>query len=126
VLLTRDGKEVPFKVEIADTPEKREIGLMYRKDLAADRGMIFIFARESPQSFWMKNTPIPLDMLFISADKKVVGIVEQAAPFTLDPRGVATPSQFVLEINGGLSKRYQIRAGDSVRFESIPTQSARE
>jgi len=99
---------------------------MYRKDLAADRGMIFIFARESPQSFWMKNTPIPLDMLFISADKKVVGIVEQAAPFTLDPRGVATPSQFVLEINGGLSKRYQIRAGDSVRFESIPTQSARE
>lgn len=126
LVVTRDGKEIPFTVEIADTPEKREIGLMYRKEMAADHGMIFIFAQELPQSFWMKNTQLPLDMLFISADQKIVGIVEQATPFSLEPRGVSAPSQFVLEINGGLASRYQIRPGDRVRFEGFSIKSARE
>lgn len=118
-ITTRDGKPVSFIVEIADTPSKREMGLMYRKEMAADRGMIFIFSQESPQSFWMKNTPLPLDMIFINADKEIVGIVERAVPFSLDPRGVSTPSQFVLEINGGLAQKHGIRAGDRVGFEGI-------
>jgi hypothetical protein len=94
--------------------------------LGSDRGMIFLFATEAPQSFWMKNTPIPLDMIFINRDRKIVGIVEQAAPYSLESRSVATPSQYVLEINGGLAKRHGIKAGDRVRFEGISTERASE
>jgi uncharacterized membrane protein (UPF0127 family) len=126
VISTREGREAVFQVEVADTPAKRELGLQYRKDLAADRGMIFLFPAPSVQSFWMKNTPLPLDMIFIGSDRKIVGIVEQTVPFSLDPRSIGTPSQFVLEINGGLSKRLGIRAGDAVRFEGIAMQSVKE
>jgi uncharacterized membrane protein (UPF0127 family) len=117
---TRQGREVVFQVEIADSPAKRELGLQYRRDLATDRGMIFLFPAETEQTFWMKNTPIPLDMIFIDHERKIVGIVEQTVPFSLDARSVGAPSQFVLEINGGLAKRYGIQAGDRVRFEAIP------
>jgi uncharacterized membrane protein (UPF0127 family) len=126
VISTREGRETVFQVEVADTPAKRELGLQYRKELAADRGMIFLFPAPSVQSFWMKNTPLPLDMIFIGSDRKIVGIVEQTVPFSLDSRSVGTPSQFVLEINGGLSKRLGIGAGDSVRFEGIAPGSVKE
>jgi len=63
-----------------------------------------------------------LDMIFISRELKIVGIVEQATPFSLDPRSVGAPSQYVLEINGGLAKRNGIRRGDSVSFEGIPSR----
>jgi len=126
VISTREGRESVFQVEVADTPAKRELGLQYRKELAADRGMIFLFPAPSVQSFWMKNTPLPLDMIFIGSDRKIVGIVEQTVPFSLDSRSVGTPSQFVLEINGGLSKQLGIRAGDSVRFEGIALQGVKE
>ena len=125
-ITTKDGRNVSFIVEIADTPSKREMGLQYRRDLAADRGMIFLFPAESQQSFWMKNTPLPLDMIFINRERKIVGIVEQTVPFSLDPRSVTAPSQFVLEINGGLSNRHGIKAGDSVRFDDIRQQNVRE
>ena len=118
-ILTKEGGERSFQVEIADTPAKRELGLQYRHDLAVDRGMIFLFPNESQQAFWMKNTPIPLDMIFIDHDRKIVGIVEQATPFTLDSRSVNGASQYVLEINGGLSRKYGFMRGDSVRFEGI-------
>lgn len=126
VISTQDGRENLFKVETADTPAKRELGLQYRKDLAPDSGMIFIFPDSSVQSFWMKNTPIPLDMIFIGADRKIVGIVEQTVPFSLDSRSVPAPSRYVLEINGGLSRRYGIKAGDGVRFEGIPVEAVKE
>lgn len=125
-ITTKDGRTVSFVVEIADTPSKREMGLQYRRDLAADRGMIFLFPAESQQSFWMKNTPLPLDMIFINRERKIVGIVEQTVPFSLDPRSVTAPSQFVLEINGGLAKRHAIKAGDAVRFDGIPQKNVRE
>jgi uncharacterized membrane protein (UPF0127 family) len=125
-IVTQAGRSAVFQVEIADTPAKRTLGLQYRKELADDRGMIFLFPAEAQQSFWMKNTPISLDMIFINAQRKIVGIVEQTTPFSLDSRSVAAPSQFVLEINGGLAKRLGIRAGDSVRFENISTNSVRE
>ena len=118
-IVTKEGRERSFQVEIADTPAKREMGLQYRRDLATDRGMIFLFPNESQQAFWMKNTPIPLDMIFINRDRKIVGIVEQATPFTLDSRSVNGASQYVLEINGGLSRKYGFTKGDSVRFEGI-------
>lgn len=125
-IATRDGRQIGFAVEIADTPSKRALGLQYRNDLAPDRGMIFLFPVESIQSFWMKNTPLPLDMIFINRDLKIVGIVEQTVPFSLDSRSVNAPSQFVLEINGGLAKRHGMNAGDSVRFDNIPQQKLRE
>jgi len=125
-IATQSGREVVFQVEVVDTPAKRELGLQYRKELGSDRGMIFLFATEAPQSFWMKNTPIPLDMIFINRDRKIVGIVEQAAPYSLESRSVATPSQYVLEINGGLAKRHGIKAGDRVRFEGISTEHVSE
>ena len=101
-----------FQVEIADTPAKRELGLQYRRELAPDRGMIFSVSRRSTQqSFWMKNTPIPLDMIFISARAKDRRHRRaQTVPFSLDARSVDAPSQYVLEINGGLAKRHGIQS----------------
>ena len=125
-IATGGGRELTFQVEVADTPAKRELGLQYRRDLPPDRGMIFLFPAESEHSFWMKNTPIPLDMIFISKDLKIVGIVEQAVPFSTDSRSVSAASQFVLEINGGLSKRHGIKAGDSVRFQALSPGSVRQ
>ena len=125
-ITTKQGRNVAFQVEVADSPAKREIGLQYRRNLGPDRGMIFLFPEESQQTFWMKNTPIPLDMIFISRDMKIVGIVEQTVPFSLDSHSVGTPSQYVLEINGGLAKRHGIQAGNRVRFDSIAPQGGRE
>jgi uncharacterized membrane protein (UPF0127 family) len=118
--------EVSFQVEIAATPEKREVGLMYRRELPPNRGMLFIFPAEKVNSFWMKNTPIPLDMIFISRERKIVGIVHDTVPFSLDGRSVTVPSQYVLEINGGLSRRYGFKAGDAVRFDDVAPERVRE
>ncbi|HEX9661351.1 MAG TPA: DUF192 domain-containing protein [Candidatus Binatia bacterium] len=123
-IIAKEGREITFQVEIADTPTKREMGLQYRRELAPDHGMVFLFPMEERQSFWMKNTPIPLDMIFISAERKIVGIVENTVPFSLDGRSVSGTSQFVLEINGGLSRRYGFKAGDSVRFQGFSPESA--
>jgi uncharacterized membrane protein (UPF0127 family) len=118
--------EFIFQVEVAATPEQREVGLMYRRELPPDHGMLFIFPAERVNSFWMKNTPIPLDMIFISREQKIVGIVHETVPFSLDGRSVAVPSQYVLEINGGLSRRYGFTAGDAVRFDNVTPDRVRE
>ena len=120
----KEGDEIAFRVEIADTPARREMGLQYRRELALDQGMIFLFPTEEQQSFWMKNTPIALDMIFISAERTIVGIVEDTVPFSLEPRAVSGRSRYVLEINGGLSRRYGFKAGDSVRFQGFSPDSA--
>jgi uncharacterized membrane protein (UPF0127 family) len=125
-IATQEGRELTFQVEVADTPAKREQGLQYRRELALDRGMIFLFPTESEHSFWMKNTPIPLDMIFINREGKIIGIVEQATPFSTDSRSVPGASQFVLEINGGLAKRHGIRAGDTVRFHGLSAESVKQ
>jgi len=111
-------RKVPFKVELAITPQEHERGLMYREHLAPDAGMLFISESPRRQVFWMKNTLIPLDMIFIGADWRIAGIVENAEPKTLSAREVAAPSQYVLEIGGGLSARYGIRAGQAVDFQA--------
>jgi uncharacterized protein len=123
---TQGNRQVIFQVEVADTPAKRAMGLQYRHELADDHGMIFLFAGESPQTFWMKNTPIPLDMIFIDRQRKIVGIVAETVPFSLDPRSVGIPSQYVLEIKGGLAKRLGIQAGDAVRFDGIAIDNVTE
>jgi uncharacterized membrane protein (UPF0127 family) len=126
IIQTKENRELTFQVDVADTPAKRELGLQYRRDLAADRGMIFLFPSESHHSFWMKNTQIPLDMIFISSDQKIVGIVERAVPFSTDSRSVPAASQFVLEINGGLAGHYGVKVGDSIRFQGLAPEKVKE
>lgn len=126
VVLTKGGKEVALRVEIADTPAKRELGLQYRRELGDDQGMLFLFPVEGRQSFWMKNTPLPLDIIFIGSDSKIVGIIHQAVPFSTNSLSVSAPSQFVLEIKGGLSRRSGIEAGNPVRFENISLEGIKD
>jgi len=119
VVVVTDAGEQRFRVEVAAKDEERQRGLMYRDHLDDDEGMIFLFERQQQLSFWMKNTWIPLDMLFIDEDLKVLGIVENAEPLTLSGRSVAGRSRFVLELKGGTSSSLGLRAGQSVRFEGI-------
>jgi uncharacterized protein len=104
------------RVEIADTAEAREMGLMYRQHLAQNAGMLFIFKAPHPLTFWMKNTEIPLDMIFADADGIVMGIVANAEPFSERQLSVAGNSQYVLEVNGGFAQRHGIRPGDHLQF----------
>lgn len=107
---------VTVEVEVVDTPEERQRGLMYRKHLAPMAGMLFIFERAEPHSFWMHNTLLPLDLIFITAEWTVLGIVENATPLTDTPRSVPGASQYVLEVNAGFSRRHGLRAGTPVRY----------
>jgi uncharacterized membrane protein (UPF0127 family) len=120
VAIDTGTRKVAFRVEVAVTPEEHARGLMYRSELAADAGMIFVFEQPSVQRFWMKNTLIPLDMIFIGKDRKIVGIVEDAVPETETERMVGAPSQYVLEIGGGLSARLGIKRGEPVEFQNVP------
>lgn len=106
VLETPPRAPITLKVEVASTDAQRQAGLMFRESMGEDEGMLFLFPTERHNSFWMHNTLIPLDMFFVDADWKVVGIVEQATPLTDDPRNVPRMSQYVLEVNGGFAKRH--------------------
>lgn len=105
-----------FQAEVADTPSERARGLMHREQMAAEHGMLFLFPEPDQLSFWMKNTLIPLDMIFIRADRTILGIVENAEPKTLTSRSVRGDSQFVLEINGGLSRTLGLGPDQKVTF----------
>jgi uncharacterized membrane protein (UPF0127 family) len=106
-------------VEVARTPQELQRGLMFRDHLEAGRGMLFLFPRSQPLRFWMHNTYIPLDMIFISAARSVVGVVENAQPLTDDPRYVDGDSQFVLEVPGGWAAVHRIAPGTPVRFVGV-------
>lgn len=121
VVLFPAGREpVTVDVEVVYKPADRQRGLMYRKSLAEDAGMIFLFEHERQQSFWMKNTYLPLDMIFIRADRSVLGVVENAEPLTLSSRRVPGMSQFVLEVNAGFARKHGVVAGTMTRFEDMP------
>ena len=93
---------------------------MFRRELAETRGMIFVFPAPEHQAFWMHNTLIPLDMIFITAEKKVLGVVKQAEPRTDSPREVPGDSMYVLEVAGGFADRHQIREGTTIEFVNVP------
>jgi uncharacterized membrane protein (UPF0127 family) len=117
VVLSPPGQDpVTVTVEVVDNNETRQRGLMYRKHLDPEAGMLFIFDREEHHTFWMHNTLIPLDMLFIKADWTVLGIVENAEPMTDSMREVPGESRYVLEVNAGFSRRHGLQAGTSVRY----------
>ena len=111
---------VRFAVELALTEPQQAQGLMYRKELAANRGMLFVFPDDTDRAFWMKNTIIALDMLFIAADGQIVGIREQTTPLSTTPQSVGRPSRYVLEIAGGEAAKQGIRPGDHVTLQGIP------
>jgi uncharacterized membrane protein (UPF0127 family) len=108
---TRQGPLTYF-VELARTPSERSRGLMFREELPKDHGMLFDFGEEQPVSFWMKNTPLPLDLIFIKADGEIVRITERAEPFSQKLLPSGQPVRYVLEILGGTARERGIRTGD--------------
>ncbi len=108
------GDATMFTVEIADTEATRERGLMFRQRLPENHGMLFDFGQPQPVSMWMKNTYIPLDMLFIRSDGTIAYIAENTVPKSLDTIGITEPVRAVLELPGGTAKQKDIRAGDIV------------
>jgi hypothetical protein len=120
VVETSAGDRLRVDVEIARTEPERRKGLMDRASLPENAGMLFIFDETSVHSFWMKDTLVPLDMLFIDDEGRIAGIVERAEPRTLAERTVGKPSRYVLEVNGGWARAHGVRAGDRVRFENVP------
>lgn len=101
-------------VELAKAPPDVERGLMFRRAMADDRGMLFKLDGRREHTFWMHNTCIPLDMLFIDDDGVIVGIVEGAAPLTDTTRSVGCPSVFVLEVNGGWARKHGVAPGQKI------------
>jgi uncharacterized protein len=120
VVIDTPAGPLRFPVELALDDRERQRGLMFRDHLEEDTGMLFVFERPRVQSFWMKNTRIPLDMIFIDDGGEIVGIVESAEPMTLTSRSVDRASRYVLELNGGASRRLGIAPGQRVHFEGVP------
>ena len=118
-----EGIKATFRVEVADTAEERRWGLMYRSELGADQGMLFVFPDERDQSFWMKNTPLSLDIIFMDRRRRVVGIIHDTIPFSTRSVRVGVPSQYALEVRAGLARRNGIVEGDVARFERVPVRS---
>lgn len=108
-----------FSVEVAANDAHRARGLMFRTEMAAEAGMLFVFDGEGERYFWMKNTPLPLDIIFIAADGRIVHIARSTTPYSeklVPSRGAA---MYVLEINAGLSDSLRITEGDRVTSPSI-------
>ena len=124
VQIASAGKTVTYQVELADTPAEISRGLKYRTALAPDSGMLFVFDGDANRYFWMENTLIPLDMIYISSDGRVVGVRENAVPgstVNIDPPG---PCMYVLEVRGGQCRQYGICAGDPVAISMTGWQSS--
>lgn len=123
---TRDGELSIFKndsliqtieVEFAKNDMERSLGLMYRSSMDEHQGMWFIFPEEAPRSFYMKNTEIPLDIIYLDKDKKVVSIAKNARPYDETSLPSEKPAMYVLEINGGLSDKWGIEKGDRMEVK---------
>ena len=108
-----------FSVELALTPRQQEQGLMFRRHLDADAGMLFVYSRPAPISMWMKNTHIPLDMLFIDVSGKIVKIAERTVPMSETVIAPDGPVRGVLELNAGTASRLGLRPGDRVMSPAL-------
>ncbi|MBR0974128.1 MULTISPECIES: DUF192 domain-containing protein [Bradyrhizobium] len=112
-IVTRNGVQV-FSVEMATTEEEKQTGLMYRKELADGKGMLFDFNPEQEVSMWMKNTYVSLDMIFIRADGRILRIAESTEPLSTKIISSRGPARAVLEVVAGTAQKYGIRVGDRV------------
>ncbi len=104
-------------IEVADNEQMRARGLMYRKSLPEDAGMLFIFNREEMQGFWMKNTYIALDMLFVNADRQIVTIHMNTTPMKEWNYASTAPAQYVVEVNAGYCLKNNIKEGDYIEYD---------
>lgn len=116
VIFVRAGEPYRALVELADDDAERMRGLMHRRVMAADFGMVFVFPDEQPRSFWMRNTLIPLDIIFVTADGVIDSIAREAEPQTLTSRPSRGPARYVVELAGGECERLGIEPGQQVRF----------
>jgi uncharacterized protein len=117
VHLSGTSGDVVVSAEVVSSPATIMRGLMYRTHLPADEGMLFLMGYEDDHGFWMHNTLIPLDLIFIGADMKVAGISANAEPRTDTHRSVGRPSLYVLEVNGGWAASHGVATGTAVRFD---------
>ncbi len=113
-IVEADGTENLFSVELADTDAEREQGLMYRAEMADDHGMLFDFGTTRNVMMWMQDTKLPLDMLFITGDYKIVTIARNAVPYSQDIIFSKVPVAYVLELKAGTVDRLGIRVGDHI------------
>lgn len=114
---TVELKGQTFSIEIADNDASREHGLMDRTQMDADHGMLFVFDDDTPRAFWMKNTRIPLDMLFFDADRHLVSVQHNVPPCAADPcpaYSSGAPARYVLELNGGQAGKLGLSSGDEM------------
>jgi uncharacterized membrane protein (UPF0127 family) len=114
------GQAPRLDVELMLTEDHQQRGLMYRKALSDDRGMLFVWDRPAVHSFWMHNTCLPLDMLFIDETGFIAGIVENAPTLNDGSRSIDCPVKYVLEVNAGWTRKYDVVAGQRVKIEGIP------
>jgi uncharacterized membrane protein (UPF0127 family) len=108
------------QVELARNDQQRARGLMFRRELARDHGMLFLFDETAEHPFWMHNTLIPLDLIFLGDDRRVVGVVANAAPQTDISRTVNQPSRYVVEVSGGEAAAHGVAPGTSATFVAVP------
>jgi uncharacterized protein len=116
---TASAKSIAFKVEVAQTPEEQTRGLMFRESLAPNHGMIFPMDPPREASFWMRNTVIPLDMIFIRADGSIARIAAETVPYSLIPVSSGEPVAAVLEISGGQAAALGIAENDTVKWKNL-------
>ncbi len=120
---TAGGQRHRLEVELAVTVQQRAQGLMYRRRLAEDGGMLFLYDRVGILSMWMKNTVIPLDMIFIAPDGRIVDIAERTVPYSLETISARVAASAVLEVNGGTVARLGIQPGDQVLHRAFGSAS---
>jgi uncharacterized membrane protein (UPF0127 family) len=115
-----DGEVITtIEAAIADTDLKRSEGLMNVRNMPADKGMIFLFDDEAPRSFWMANTPLPLDIIFVDANWEIIRIHQSAPAFTERNFESGAPAKYVVEVNGGFTMRHDIREGMRIEFSMM-------
>ncbi|HEY4118295.1 MAG TPA: DUF192 domain-containing protein, partial [Byssovorax sp.] len=114
-----EAKDETVNVEVTENDHDRQRGLMFRRSMPEDHGMIFLFPTKEDHSFWMHNTCIPLDMLYIDDDGLVVGIEENTPTMSDDTFSVGCSSKYVLELNAGWCRRHGVVAGQKVRFDGL-------
>lgn len=115
-ITTKTG-QLQLQVEVADTDKLREKGLMFRDSLPDNGGMLFVYEAPQPAAMWMKNTRIPLDILFIDEEKRIINIHEEAIPYSEVPLFSRRSARYALELNGGAVEKNGIKAGDKVQFD---------
>ena len=119
-IFTKEGLAIKkIDLEVAKSDAERAQGLMYRQTMGENQGMLFLFDKMEPQSFWMKNTFISLDILYINDQKEIVSIAKMAQPKSEAPIPSGVPAIYVLEVNGGFCDRYQIKEGYKITWKEL-------